>query len=87
MVFLIFSLIGVSNLFGESLRTRQEEFGLYLLAGMTRKELRKMKLAELLFSVLVGILVGLLMFAFVIVAIDRGMSALGGEIFLGITTL
>ena len=87
VVFLIFSLIGVSNLFGESLRTRQEEFELYLLAGMTRKDLRKMKIAELLFSVLIGLLVGLLMFAFVIVAIDRGMSALGGEIFLGIMTL
>ena len=86
-VFLVFSLIGIVNIFYESLRSRKEEFGLYLLAGMTKKELRRMKTSELTFAVLVGILIGLAAFVASMFAFNRGMNSLGAEIFIGMRQL
>jgi hypothetical protein len=87
LVFLVFSLIGMVNIFCESLRTRKEEFGFYRLAGMSRKDLQVMQISELAVTVLLGILIGILAFAVSFVAINRGMCGYGAEIFLGIRQL
>ena len=86
-VFSGFSLIGISNIVYESLRSRREEFGYYRIAGMSRKSLRQMKLWELAITLALGALIGCLTFLVVAVAVNRGMSGVGAEIFLGIRLL
>ncbi len=86
-IFFIFSLIGVANTFCETLRTRKTEFDLYRLAGMCRANVRLMQTEELVFSILVGGLVGVGAFLISAVALDKGMNAYGSEVFLGIKSL
>lgn len=84
LIFIIFSLIGMADVFYESLRARREEFGLYLLAGMKRRELQLMKIFELAVTVLLGLVIGLGAFIFAAVAVNMGMSARGMEVFIGV---
>ena len=50
---LIFSIIGLCNIYFETYRTRKGEYELYFLVGMTPGQVRKMKVFEVL--ILVGI--------------------------------
>jgi ABC-type antimicrobial peptide transport system permease subunit len=84
LVFVVFSLIGMIDIFYESLRARREEFGLYRLAGMEQRQLCLMKVLELTITLLFGIVIGLGAFVLVALAVNRGMTARGMEIFLGI---
>jgi ABC-type antimicrobial peptide transport system permease subunit len=77
----------VVDIFYESMRARREEFGLYRLAGMSHSELRLMKRSELIVTVLIGVLIGIVMFVISAFAINRGVSGIGVEIFLGIKQL
>lgn len=86
-VFVLFSLIGIIDIFYESLRARREEFGLYRLAGMNHKNLRLMKVLELSITILFGVVIGLGAFVLSAFAINRGMTARGMEIFLNILLL
>lgn len=81
-VFLLFSLIGMINIFHESLRARREEFGFYCLAGMSLKKLRLMKILEIVITVFFGILIGIGTFIISSFAINRGLSGVGIELFL-----
>lgn len=87
LVFVVFSLIGMIDIFYESLRARREEFGLYRLAGMEQRQLRLMKVLELTITLLFGIVIGLGAFVLVALAVNRGMTARGMEIFLGVFSL
>ena len=87
VVFVTFSLIGMIDVFYESLRARREEFGLYLLAGMRRRDLRLMKIFELTITVLFGLAIGLGAFVLCAFAVNRGMSARGMEVFISILSL
>ena len=84
VVFVIFSVIGVTDIFYESLRARREEFGLYRLAGMSQQNLRLMKVAELFITLLFGLLIGLGAFVLSALAVNRGMTARSLEIFRGV---
>ena len=84
LVFIVFSLIGMIDVFYESLRARREEFGLYLLAGMRHRELRIMKTFELTITILIGLVIGLVAFVLTAFAVNRGMSSRGMEVFLSI---
>ena len=84
VVFVFFSLIGMIDISYESLRARREEFELYRLAGMEKRELRLMKVFEFTISMLFGIVIGLGAFAIWAFAVNRGMSAYGMEVLLGI---
>lgn len=86
-VFVVFSLIGMVNIFYESLRTRREEFGFYSIAGMSRRSLRLLKISELAVTVFIGILVGIATFVLSAVAVNRGLNAYGAEILLGVSML
>ena len=84
VVFIIFSLIGTVDIFYESLRARREEFGLYRLAGMSQQNLRRMKVAELIITLLFGLTIGLGAFVLSALAVNRGMTARSLEIFRGV---
>lgn len=84
VVFVLFSLIGIIDIFYESLRARREEFALYHLAGMNKKSLRLMKILELIIAIALGTLIGLGVFIISAFALNRGMSARGMEAFLGV---
>ena len=87
LIFIIFSLIGMIDIFYESLRARREEFGLYLLAGMCRRELRLMKIFELAITILFGLVIGLGGLVLSAFAVNRGLSARGMELFVSILSL
>ena len=87
LIFIIFSLIGMIDIFYESLRARREEFGLYLLAGMCRRELRLMKVFELAITILFGLIIGLGAFVLSAFAVNRGLSSRGMELFVSILSL
>ena len=84
VVFIIFSLIGTVDIFYESLRARREEFDLYRLAGMSQRNLRRMKVAELIITLLFGLIIGFGAFVLSALAVNRGMTARGLEIFRGV---
>ena len=86
-VFVIFSLIGVIDISFESLRARREEFELYHLAGMERRELRLMKKYEFAIGITFGIAVGLVGFALSAFAVNQGMSAKAMEVFQSVMSL
>ena len=84
VVFIIFSLIGMIDISYESLRARREEFELYRLAGMSRKDLRRMKSAELTVTVLFGLAIGLVAFVIAAFVVNRGLSSRGLEVLRGV---
>jgi ABC-type multidrug transport system fused ATPase/permease subunit len=84
VVFIIFSLIGMIDISYESLRARREEFELYRLAGMSRKDLRRMKIAELTVTVLFGLAIGLVAFVIAAFVVNRGLSSRGLEVLRGV---
>lgn len=84
VVFIIFSLIGMIDISYESLRARREEFGLYRLAGMSCKDLRLMKIAELAMTVFFGLAIGLLAFGAAAFVVNRGLSSRGLEVLRGV---
>ena len=87
VVFICFSLIGMVDVFYESLRARREEFELYRFAGMEQRELRLMKVSELAITVLLGIVIGLGAFVISAFVVNRGLSARGMEVFINILSL
>lgn len=56
----LLSLTGILDNLGASYRERRGEFALYRLAGVTPIGVRRMKLAELAFTLLSGVLLGIL---------------------------
>ena len=84
VVFIIFSLIGMVDIFWESLRARREEFGLYRLAGMSCRDLRLMKVSELVITVLFGLAIGLAVFVLAAFVVNRGLSSRGLEVLRGV---
>lgn len=87
VVFICFSLIGMVDVFYESLRARREEFELYRLAGMEKRELRLMKVSELTITILLGVMIGLGAFVISAFVVNRGLSARGMEVFINILSL
>ena len=87
LVFVVFSLIGIVDISYESLRARREEFALYRLAGMKRRDLRLMKAFEFTITMVLGLLMGLGAFVISAFAVNRGMSSRGMEIFISILSL
>ena len=63
---LIFSIIGLLNIYFETYRTRKKEYELYYLAGMTPAQVRKMKAYEVLMIVGISLVFALVLSAFLI---------------------
>ena len=74
---IIFALIGIFNTASEGYRSRREEFSLYNTAGMTRREIRKTKLFEMLIAVSFGLSFGVLLFLALLPIINETMLSIG----------
>jgi len=76
MVFL-FAIIGLIDNLVESYRARRNEFELYNLAGMTKREIRKMKFFELVLVFSFAIVVSLIASTIITVVINEGLRTIG----------
>ena len=72
-----------NNLF-ESYRTRKEQFRLFELCGMSKKEIRLMKLFELTIVLLFGGAVGIFAFGAGAVILKQALETLGFGLFMNL---
>lgn len=83
-IFAAFSVIGIADVLFESTRARKGEFELYRLSGMEKKKVRRMRLFEILSSLLLGVLISTAATAVALAALDMGMTQFGYELFVNI---
>ena len=62
----IFAFVGLFDNLYESYRSRREEFKLYCLAGMTDREIKKMKLSEISLCLIWGVISGVIFAAVIL---------------------
>lgn len=79
---LMFALIGLSDNLYESYKHRRTDFELYLLAGASPADIRRMKLVEVLHTLALGTLGGLLIALPVLLLFNAAGYSLNFEIFL-----
>lgn len=85
VIITFFVTIGLINNLQDSYRARKEEFQLYRFAGMSRSEVRKMKLYEVCQVLLYGIVFGACGAVFSIIATNTGLNALGYETLINLS--
>ena len=76
-------IVGMVNNLVESYRFRKEEFRLYLTAGMSRGDIRRMKGLELIITFGVGLGVGLVLFAASLFATQKALILFGTDVIGG----
>ncbi|MBQ9071039.1 MAG: hypothetical protein IJY23_06825 [Clostridia bacterium] len=74
---ILLAFIGILDTLAESYRTRKKEFSLYSAAGMSERSIRKMKLSEILLSVIFGFTFGLLVYILLIPVLKAIMFSMG----------
>lgn len=79
IITVIFVLIGLCDNLYDSYRSRRGEMELYYLAGMSKREIRLMKLAEISITLVIGALVGLICAILLIYSTNIGMYTFGYE--------
>ena len=72
-----FVIIGIVDNLIESYRTRKEEFELYRLAGMSKKQVRRVKITELIYTFGVGILLGAIVSLLLLISLDQVLMVFG----------
>lgn len=83
----VFTLIGLANNLYESYRERRRDFKLYSLAGADLSTVRRMKLCEVLYTLIFGTLLGALLSVPILLLLNRAAYSLNFEIFLCIRKL
>ena len=83
----MFFVIGTLDALFECIRARGEDFGLYRLAGLSRKQLRLMRATEVALPIVFGVLLGTLVAIVSLISINRGMGSFGMIPFVIIKTL
>lgn len=78
---IIFSVIGIINSLLECYRSRREELRLYRTAGMTAADVRRMKLFEILLTVIYALLLGVFGFGFILLIMNEGLLSMGFDLF------
>ena len=79
----LFMLVAMINNLIESYRFRREEFELYRISGMSRRDIRRMKALELTITFGVGGLVGLVLFVVSLIATQKALIIFGMDTFRG----
>ena len=74
---LVFCFIGTVNNLAESYRSRKEDFELFALAGMGAKQIRRMKLCEILITFAFGALLGVTVAVVLILPTGFALEAYG----------
>ena len=83
-VLTIFFLIGITDSLYECMRERREDYRLYRLAGITSKQLRRMRTLEITIPILFGLFLGTAVFIILAISLNRGMSVFGVNPYLDI---
>ena len=78
---LIYSLIGIFDSLYDSYRSRRDEFSLYRFSGMSDSKIRRMKCAELLFTFIFGIVIGIIGYIVSALLLAEALCGLGFDIF------
>ena len=79
---LLFAVIGLLDNLYESYKHRREDFKLYLLAGASPADIRKMKLVEVLHTLAIGTLLGAFVSLPVLLLFNAAGYSLSFEVFL-----
>ena len=79
----LFMLVAMINNLIESYRFRREEFELYRISGMSRRDIRRMKALELTITFGVGGFVGLVLFVVSLIATQKALIIFGMDTFRG----
>ena len=77
---ILFSAIGIIDCVYNNYRARREEFWLFGVSGMSKKELIKLKVFEVLTALIFGCITGFLCSMLVIPFINKSMRTFGIEI-------
>ena len=86
-VSLVFMMSGITNNLIESYRSRSSEFELYRLAGMSERDIGRMKRRELLLTFLFGALIGAILFLIQLFAVQKVLFAFGMDLFIGFVSI
>ncbi len=84
---LVFAIIGLADNLSESYRQRRGDFELYALAGASRRAVALTKLTEVILSLTLGALVGILFSLPVLLSLNEAAHSLNFDIFLAIEKL
>lgn len=76
----VFSLIGLIDSMYNSYKSRKNEFSLFKISGMSRCLVLKMKLTEIMISIIFGIIVGVMCASLILPFMNESMTCLGTEI-------
>ena len=80
----VFACVGMLDNLYESYRARRDEFGLYACSGMSKKEIRRMKGWEIVWTFGCGIALGVIGFVVMSFACNACFHAFGFETFLNV---
>ena len=84
LVMLAFAIIGTADSLYDGYRSRRDEFRLYAVSGMTRREVRRMKAYEISLTFAFGILMGLVGFMLSAVVIENGLVSQAYKTFINL---
>ena len=84
---MLFATVGLADNLSESYRQRREDFELFRLAGASRRAIAGVKLTEVLLSLLLGALVGILFSLPTLFSLNEAAHSLNFDLFLAIEKL
>ena len=84
MMVIVFASVGMLDNLYESYRARRDEFDLYACSGMSKKEIRRMKGWEIVWTFGCGIALGIIGFVVLSFACNACFHAFGFETFLNV---
>ncbi|GEM_PF-5046058 len=82
LLLIAFGLFGVCNNLAENLRSRRTELGMFVLCGMTKKEIRRMMAQEYRHVARLSVGLGLLLAAVFIVLVNYGIRGYSTDCFV-----
>jgi hypothetical protein len=80
----VFFLIGVTDSLCECMRERRGDYHLYHLAGLTSKQLKRMRILEITVPIVFGLFLGAAVFTISVISLNRGVSVFGVNPYLDI---
>lgn len=73
----VFFVIGMLDALYECMRARREDFGLYYLAGFSKRQLLLMRVWEIVIPIVFGIVIGILVSVISLISLNRGVAKFG----------
>ena len=83
-IIVLFVCIGFVNNLCDSYRARKPEFALFELSGMSRKEIKRMKICEISVVLAIGIVFSIIVSIFSVFSADAGLSTFGHQTIINV---